>query len=192
MTDLHDEIFIKKLNAHLRAGGVIAFPTDTVWGLGALPNAVGAAALFKIKHRPTNKHLIIMSDTIEHIAPYMTHHPARAFKMAHKYWPGALTIGVPVADDADTCVFGGVRIPNYKPFHDLCNIIDGYCLATSSANISGQPVLTNPDEIRKTFPDIIIIDNAYQPMGGAPSTVVVLDGDKTNIVRQGAVIIDKK
>lgn len=190
MTDLHDEKFIEKLNAHLRAGGVIAFPTDTVWGLGALPNATGAAALFKIKHRPTNKHLIIMSDSIEHIAPYMTRHPARATDMAKKYWPGALTIGVPVADDADTCVFGGVRIPNYAPFHDLCRIIDGHCLATTSANISGQPVLTGADDIRKTFPDIIIIDNAYEPMGGAPSTVVVLDGDKTTVVRQGAVILD--
>lgn len=190
MTDLNNPNFIAELNTHLKSGGVIAFPTDTVWGLGALPNAAGAAALFKIKHRPTNKHLIIMSDSIEHIAPYMTRHPARAIDMAKKYWPGALTIGVPVADDADTCVFGGVRIPNYEPFHDLCRVIDGHCLATTSANISGQPVLTCADDIRKTFPNIIVIDNAYQPIGGAPSTVVVLDGDTTNIVRQGAVILD--
>ncbi len=190
MTDLSNPEFIKKLNTHLARGGVIAFPTDTVWGLGALPTRVGADALFKIKHRPTNKHLIIMSDSIAHIQPYMTRHPARAMDMAKKYWPGALTIGVPVADDADTCVFGGVRIPNYKPFHDLCAVINGHCLATTSANISGQPTLASADDIRHTFPDIIVIDNAYQPMGGAPSTVVVLDGDTTKIIRQGAVILD--
>jgi len=190
MTDLSNPEFIKKLNAHLVRGGVIAFPTDTVWGLGALPTRAGADALFKIKRRPTNKHLIIMSDSFAHIKPYMTRHPARAMDMAKKYWPGALTIGLPVADDADTCVFGGVRIPNYKPFHDLCAVIDGHCLATTSANISGQPTLASPDDIRKTFPNIIVIDNAYLPMGGAPSTVVVLDGDKTNIVRQGAIILD--
>lgn len=190
MFDLSNPEFIEKLNTHLDAGGVIAFPTDTVWGLGALPNKRGADALFQIKQRPTNKHLTIMSDTVEHIRPFMTRHPNIAFDLADKYWPGALTIGVPVADDADTCVFGGVRIPDYKPFHDLCAVIKGHCLATTSANISGQPVLTNADDIRKTFPNIIVIDNAYLPMDGKPSTVIVLDGDKIKVVRQGAVILD--
>lgn len=163
---------------------------QTLYGdWGALPTKHGADALFQIKQRPKNKHLTIMSDTIEHIRPFMTRHPKQAFDLANKYWPGALTIGIPIADDADTCVFGGVRIPDYKPFHDLCSIIDGHCLATTSANISGQPVLSNAADIRKTFPDIIVIDNAYMPMDGAPSTVIVLDNDKIKIVRQGAVVI---
>ena len=103
--------------------------------------------------------------------------------------PGALTIGVPVAG-TDSMVFGGVRVPNYKPFMELCGVIDGHCLATTSANISGQPTLQSADEIRKTFPNIIVIDNAFEPMGGAPSTVAVLDGDDINIVRNGAVVIE--
>ena len=189
MTNLHDAIFIAELNNHLKSGGVIAFPTDTVWGLGALPTRAGADALFEIKHRPANKHLIIMSDSLEHIKPYMANYPARAFELAQKYWPGALTIGVPVAG-TDSMVFGGVRVPNYKPFMELCGVIDGHCLATTSANISGQPTLQSADEIRKTFPNIIVIDNAFEPMGGAPSTVAVLDGDNINIVRDGAIKIN--
>ena len=189
MTNLNDSEFISKLNNHLKSGGVIAFPTDTVWGLGALPTRVGADALFEIKRRPANKHLIIMSDNLEHITPYMTEYPARAFELAQKYWPGALTIGVPVAG-TDSMVFGGVRVPNYKPFMELCGVIDGHCLATTSANISGQSTLTSADEIRKTFPNIIVIDNATAPMGGAPSTVAILDGDKINIVRAGGVVIE--
>lgn len=189
MTNLHDAVFVAKLNNHLKSGGVIAFPTDTVWGLGALPTRAGADALFEIKRRPANKHLIIMSDNLAHIRPYMENYPARAFDLANKYWPGALTIGVPVAG-TDSMVFGGVRVPNYRPFMELCGVIDGHCLATTSANISGQPTLQSADEIRKTFPDIIVIDNAFDPMGGAPSTVVVLDGDSTNIVRAGAVVIE--
>ena len=189
MTNLHDAAFVAELNNHLKSGGVIAFPTDTVWGLGALPTRAGADALFEIKRRPANKHLIIMSDNLAHIRPYMENYPARAFDLANKYWPGALTIGVPVAG-TDSMVFGGVRVPNYKPFMELCGVIDGHCLATTSANISGQPTLQSADEIRKTFPDIIVIDNAFDPMGGAPSTVVVLDGDSTNIVRTGAVVIE--
>lgn len=189
MTNLHDQNFINKLNEHLKKGGVIAFPTDTVWGLGALPNRAGADALFETKQRPHEKHLIIMSDTIEHIKPYMSQYPQKAFELGKKYWPGALTIGVPVAD-TDSMSFGAVRIPNYKPFHELCSVIDGHCLATTSANISGQPTLKNADEIKKQFPNIIIVDNAYDKMGGAPSTVVILKGNEVNVVRQGSVIID--
>ena len=188
MKNLTDPINLAKLNNHLKSGGVIAFPTDTVWGLGALPTRAGADALFEIKRRPANKHLIIMSDSLEHIKPYMINYPKRAFELAQKYWPGALTLGVPVAG-TDSMVFGGVRVPNYKPFMKLCAVIDGHCLATTSANISGQPPLTSAKEIKKVFPDIIVIDNADSPMGGAPSTVAILDGDDINIVRPGGVVI---
>jgi len=189
MINLQDKNFITKLNEHLQNGGVIAFPTDTVWGLGALPNRRGADALFEIKKRPHEKHLIIMSDSLEHIKPYMRDYPQTAFDLADKYWPGALTIGIPVAD-TDSMSFGAVRVPNYRPFHELCSVIDGHCLATTSANISGQPTLTKPDDIRKQFPNIIIIDNNFDKMDGAPSTVVILQDNKINIVRQGAVFID--
>lgn len=187
MTDLTDNEFIEQLNAHLDAGGVIAFPTDTVWGLGALPTRAGADALFQIKQRPHEKHLIIMSDSLAHLCGYMTDYPKTAFDLAAKYWPGALTLGIPVAD-TDTMSFGGVRVPSYKPFHDLCAVVRGHCLATTSANISGMPPLNTAAEIRAQFPDIIVIDNAYAPMGGAPSTVAILTGgNEIKIVRTGAI-----
>lgn len=187
MTDLIDNKFIEQLNVHLDAGGVIAFPTDTVWGLGALPTRAGADALFQIKQRPHEKHLIIMSDSLVHLRGYMTDYPKTAFDLAARYWPGALTLGVPVAD-TDTMSFGGVRVPNYKPFHDLCGVVRGHCLATTSANVSGMPPLTTAAEIRAQFPEIIVIDNAYAPMGGAPSTVAILTGgNEIKIVRNGAV-----
>lgn len=189
MSNLNNPEFIKELNRHLNAGGVIAFPTDTVWGLGALPCRAGADALFEAKRRPHEKHLIIMSDSLEHITPYMSDYPAAAFDLAQKYWPGALTIGVPVAD-TDTMSFGAVRVPKYRPFMELCEKIDGHCLATTSANISGMPPLSSADEIRKTFPNVMVIDNAYDKMGGAPSTVVILNGTDMRIVRQGAVNIN--
>ena len=64
-------------------------------------------------------------------------------------------------------------------------------MATSSANISGQAPLSSADEIRATFPNIIVIDNAYEKMGGQPSTVAILDGDNIKIARQGAVILNQ-
>ena len=188
MTDLKNPDFIKKLNEHLLNGGVIAFPTDTVWGLGALPTRAGADAIFELKRRPKEKHLIIMSDSLGHIKQYMQGYPTKAFELAEKYWPGALTIGVPVAE-TDSMSFGGVRVPNYKPFQELCSVIDGHCLATTSANISGQSPLQSAEEIQKQFPDIIVIDNAFDKMGGAPSTVAILTDNEVKIVRQGAVEI---
>ncbi len=188
MTNLQDTDFIKKLNKHLLNGGVIAFPTDTVWGLGALPTRGGADAIFELKRRPKEKHLIIMSDSFEHIKQYMKDYPKKAFELAEKYWPGALTIGIPVAE-TDSMSFGGVRVPNYKPFQELCSIIDGHCLATTSANISGQPPLQSAEEIQKQFPYIMVIDNTFDKMGGAPSTVAILTDDEIKIVRQGAVEI---
>ncbi len=188
MTDLKNPDFIKKLNEHLLNGGVIAFPTDTVWGLGALPTRAGADAIFELKQRPKEKHLIIMSDSLGHIKQYMQGYPTKAFELAEKYWPGALTIGVPVAE-TDSMSFGGVRVPNYKPFQELCSVIDGHCLATTSANISGQSPLQSAEEIQKQFPDIIVIDNAFDKMGGAPSTVAILTDNEVKIVRQGAVEI---
>lgn len=189
MNILEDRNFIEKLNNYLQSGGVIAFPTDTVWGLGALPNRAGADAIFELKQRPKEKHLIIMSDCFENIKKYMTGYPEKAFDLAEKYWPGALTIGVPV-EDTDSMSFGGVRVPNYKPFQELCKVIEGNCLATTSANISGQPPLQSAEEIRKQFPSIIVIDNAFDKMGGAPSTVAILTENDIKIVRQGAVIIE--
>lgn len=191
MTNLHDPDFVKQLNAHLAGGGVIAFPTDTVWGLGALPTRRGADALFEIKHRPPEKHLIIMSDSLEHITPYMADYPAAAFDLARKYWPGALTIGVPVAE-TDSMSFGGVRVPNHAPFAELCKVIDGHCLATTSCNLSGQPPCSSADMVRQTFPEIIVIDPPlrFAHRRGKPSTVAILSDGKINIVRQGAVIIE--
>lgn len=188
MIDLKNPDFIKALNEHLLNGGVIAFPTDTVWGLGALPTRAGADAIFELKHRPKEKHLIIMSDSLVHIKRYMKDYPEKAFKLAEKYWPGALTIGIPVAE-TDSMSFGGVRVPNYKPFQELCSVIDGHCLATTSANISGQPPLQSAEEIQKQFPDIIVIDNAFDKMGGAPSTVAILTDNEVKIVRAGAIEI---
>jgi len=122
MTDFDDKSFISQVNAHLASGGVIAFPTDTIWGLGALPNEMGANALYEIKQRPAEKRFQIMSDSLEHLKPHMTDWSPRAIELAEKYWPGALTIKY--GPDAPT--FGGLRIPDHAMFRNICKHIDGH------------------------------------------------------------------
>ncbi|MCL2017804.1 MAG: L-threonylcarbamoyladenylate synthase [Alphaproteobacteria bacterium] len=184
MNQLENPDFVNQLNVHLAAGGVIAFPTDTVWGLGALPIKEGAEALWEIKQRPPEKHLIVMSNSTEHLLPFMYNFSDRAIKLGKKHWPGALTI----VGNNDP-IFGSVRIPNHSVFAKLCGVIDGNCLATTSANISGQPVLQSADAIRNVFPDIIVIeDNGIRPAGIA-STVIRVTGDDMEILRQGAISV---
>ncbi|MCL1902307.1 MAG: L-threonylcarbamoyladenylate synthase [Alphaproteobacteria bacterium] len=207
MQNLSDPKFIKELNDYLANGGVIAFPTDTVWGLGALPNDAGRNAIFELKNRPPERHLIIMSDTVEHLAPYMYCFSDKAFELGRKYWPGALTISGnpdPIFDSTRVLprpidpgmisdkrpVYGSVRIPNHPVFLKIAEAVDGHCLATTSANISGWPVMKSAEEIRAAFPNIIVFDDGGIPPAGIASTVIRVLGDDIEILRQGAIIIE--
>ncbi len=171
----------KDINDFLARGGVLAFPTDTVWGLGALPNELGANALFKIKKRPHEKHFTVMSNSLEKLAPYMNDFSKKAIELAQKFLPGQLTI---IGNDDP--VFGGIRIPKCKTFCDLCNEISGGCLATTSANLSGHPVLKTAQDIKETFPNVWIIDGKV-PENAPPSTVIKVTGDKIAILRKGNI-----
>ncbi|MDR1207386.1 MAG: L-threonylcarbamoyladenylate synthase [Rickettsiales bacterium] len=207
MKTVFDADFVKKLNTHLANGGVIAFPTDTVWGLGVLPTAAGWDALFEIKNRPAERFLIIMSNTIENLAPYMYCFSDKAIELGKKFWPGALTISGnpdPIFDSGhllpkptrpemlsdSRSLFGSVRIPNHPVFQELCSVVDGHCLATTSANISGHPILKSADEIRKAFPNIIIIEDGGITPAGLASTVIRVKDDDIEILRQGAVVVE--
>jgi L-threonylcarbamoyladenylate synthase len=209
MKTIFDQNFIAKLNAHLAGGGVIAFPTDTVWGLGALPTETGRNAIFELKNRPSERFLIIMSDTIENLAPYMYCFSDKAIELGRRFWPGALTISGnpdPIFDSVRVLpkptspdmisntrpVFGSVRIPNHPVFKELCENIDGHCLATTSANLSGRPLLKTADEIRETFPNIIVIEDGGITPAGLASTVIRVKGDDIEILRQGEIEIDSK
>ena len=198
--------FVKKLNAHLAANGVIAFPTDTVWGIGALPTQTGAAAIWEAKNLPLERHLIVMSNSIENLAPFMYCFSDKAVELCLQHWPGALTVSGnpdPIFDSVRLLpkpshprtpgepvpIFGSVRIPNHPVFAKLCSVIDGHCLATTSANITGRPVAKSADEIRKQFPDIMVIEDEGNTPAGLASTVIRVLGDNIEILRQGAIQI---
>ena len=170
------------LNEFLQGGGIIAFPTDTVWGFGALPNEIGAEALFEIKQRPREKHFVIMSDSLEHLRPHMVDFPPLAFELAKKYFPGALTI---VGNDDP--VFGGVRIPDSENFRKICERVDGHCLATTSANLSGEPVCESAAEVSAKFPTVRVIGDGTPT--GIASTVIKVIGDEIKVLREGAIFV---
>ena len=189
------EDIIKVLNK----GGVLAFVTDTVWGLGCLPNSkIAVEKIYKIKHREAQKPLILMSNELYNLFDYVKQPiPKIGQKLIKKYFPGALTVVTDKSEMTPDYVTSGmqtvgIRIPDNEVFKQICEIIPGHVLATTSANLSHQPSAksyTQALENMTGLADLIIEDYGYCAKG-LESTVVGVMNDELRIFRQGAIVID--
>jgi len=185
---------ITEAAAALAAGEVVAVPTDTVYGLAASlnhPRAVGE--IFALKQRPQDVALPVMIASPAQLDDMGVSWPAAAQALAAKFWPGALTIVVPVAADLALRVGAvdslGFRIPNQAVLLDLLR--HSGALAVTSANRHGQPPCETADEVLDVFRDSGlrgVVDGGRG--GGVPSTVVRIS-PPWRILRQGAVSIDE-
>lgn len=194
---LNEKSDIKKINDVLKNGGVIAFVTDTVWGLGCLPNnKEGVDKIYEIKGRDREKPLILMSDKTENLLPFVKNVPAKANQLIKKYFPGALTVILEKSDlTPDYMTSGkntvGIRVPDNMFFKKLCSVIDGHVLATTSANLSNHPSSKTYEEAKASigeFVDIVFEDFGYK-CAGLESTVVLAIDDNIKVLRQGNVFI---
>lgn len=195
---LNEKSEIKQLNEILKNGGVISFVTDTVWGLGCLPNSSkGVDKIYEIKGRDRSKPLILMSDNINNLFPYLDKISDMTKHLADKYFPGALTIVAKKSDKTPAFVSAGldtvgIRVPDNKFFQKLCSVIEGNVLATTSANLSNQPSAKSFSEAKKSIgnsADIVFDDFGYL-CKGRESTVLSVVDDKIKILRQGSIFID--
>ena len=178
-------------------GGVIAYVTDTVWGLGCLPyNEKAVKKIYEIKKREAQKPLILMSNSLINLKKYIKDYSPQVKELAEKYFPGALTIVTEKSDLTPDFVTSnletvGIRIPNNEVFKELCELIPGHVLATTSANLSHQPSAVTYEqtvENMREFVDFIIPDYGFTA-NGIESTVVGVMNNQIKIFRQGAVEI---
>jgi L-threonylcarbamoyladenylate synthase len=180
----------------MRSGEVVAFPTDTVYGVGAhafLPEAV--AALYLAKQRPTTKAIPILVAQIEDIARVTCDIPNVTWQLAERFWPGGLTLVLPRAEKVPSVVAAGgvtvaVRCPDHSvPLALMENI--GAPLAATSANLSGQPSPTTAHQVMEQLARRVplIIDGGECP-GGVPSTVVDLSLNPPRLLRAGAIALE--
>ncbi len=186
------------INEILKNGGVIAYVTDTVWGLGCLPNNEKAVKkIYDIKHRDGKKPLILMSNEFYNLFDYLKQPiPKEAQKLIKKFFPGALTLVLEKSDKTPDYITSnmntvGVRIPDNKVFQKICENIDGHILATTSANLSGEPAALTYDEAMNYIGDkvdLVIPDFGYLAKGKA-STVAGFKNDEIIIFRQGEIVI---
>ncbi len=177
----------------LHQGQVVAFPTDTVYGLGThafLPDAV--AALYAAKNRPLSKAIPVLIARTDDVSRVASAVPAVTWQLAEEFWPGSLTIVLPCAEELPAIVTSGgdtvaVRCPHHPIPLTLMNAIDAP-LAATSANLSGQPPPTAARQVAAQLAGRLplIIDGGVSP-GGVPSTVVDLSTCPPRLLRTGAV-----
>ena len=188
----------KQINEILNSDGVIAFVTDTVWGLGCLPNNEKAVKkIYEIKHREAKKPLILMSYDIYPLFDYVRQPIEKeAQRLIKKYFPGALTLVLDKSENTPDYMTSnlptvGIRVPDNETFANICKNIDGHVLATTSANISGEPPALSYDEAIACIGDnvdLVIEDYGHKAQGRA-STVAGFKEGKCIIYRQGEIEI---
>ncbi len=193
-----DAIYVKKLNEKLKQGGVISFVTDTVWGVGCLPDSEkGVENIYELKNRDRSKPLILMSDKVENLLPYVKDIPPHAHELMEKHFPGALTLIFEKSDKTPDYVTSfkntvGIRVPNNPFFKSLCEVIDGHVLATTSANLSGQEAAASYEEAVANVSEhveYVFEDYGFKAQGLA-STVALAVNDEIKVLRQGEVVIE--
>lgn len=193
-----DKNFVKELNEKLKQGAVVSFVTDTVWGVGCLPdNEKGVENIYELKNRDRSKPLILMSDSVEHLLPYVKEIPQKAHKLMEQHFPGALTLIFEKSDKTPDFVTSfkntvGIRVPDNKVFKRLCEVVDGHVLATTSANLSGQDAASTYEEALKNVG--AHVEYVFEDYGchceGRASTVALALDDNIKVLRQGEVVVE--
>jgi L-threonylcarbamoyladenylate synthase len=169
----------------LRGGGLVVFPTDTVYGVAADPDQPDAVArLFALKERPLSKQIALLVSGLHQLAGRRLDVPLLAQQLAERYWPGPLTL---VLRDLDGDGSVGVRVPNHPLTLALLEHVGG-ALATTSANRSSQPSTRTADEVLAQLPNgfELLLDGGPTP-GGVDSTVLDLTASTPRILRHGAL-----
>ena len=168
----------------LLSGKIVAFPTETVYGLGVCAdNDIAIDNLYSVKRRSRDKKLSIMISESEEVSKYVKHVPLIAEKLIGTFWPGPLTIILDLDDNSTV----GLRNPDNRVIRDLINEV-AVPIASTSANISGGSPAIDAQQVISNFSDKIdVVLDGGPAEAGSPSTVVKIWDDTYKIIRHGVI-----
>ena len=189
----NSNLAIQQVLKVLRAGGLVAFPTDTVYGLGALAfNGKAVEAIYIAKDRPAEKAIPILLGDMDDLPKVTSSLPPMAAKLASRFWPGPLTLVVPKNPSLPEAVSATATVAVRVPDHEVARAILRAAgpMAVTSANISGQPSPATADEVFAQLGGRIgLIINGGKTPGGMPSTLVDCTDNEPAILRDGPISI---
>ncbi len=186
---------LKPAVAHLSRGGIVAFPTDTFYGLAVDPTSSPAvAALFALKGRQADAAIPLVAGSREQVEAWCGL-SANSVRLADHFWPGPLSLVCDAPVTLVPAVHGGrdtvaIRIPDH-PIARALSLAYGRPITATSANRSGEPPARRAADLSLPgSPELLILDGG-DTTGGAPSTIVDARGLSPILVREGAIAWDR-
>ena len=191
-----DDSAINQAIAALKGGGVVAFPTDTVYGVGVDPFQPEAVReLYRIKGRPIDKPIPILVGSVVDVERVAQNLPPAFTRLATRFWPGELTLIVAAKSLPPEITAGGdtvgVRMPDHRLALALLQRFGG-AIATTSANKSDEPPATSAEEVRSELGELVdIILDGGPTATRVASTVLDLSVSPPQIRRHGGISMDQ-
>ncbi|MGC8803143.1 MAG: L-threonylcarbamoyladenylate synthase [Bacteroidales bacterium] len=183
---------IQKAAQYIREGKLVAFPTETVYGLGANAlDPIAVAQIFELKQRPSFDPLIVHIASVDGIYPLIASPDERILKLAEKFWPGPLTIVMPKSALVPDIVTSGlssvgIRIPNHPVALALINHAQRP-IAAPSANKFGKVSPTTAQHVKKHLPGVDFILDGGKTHVGIESTIIKLNEQGFDVLRNGII-----
>jgi L-threonylcarbamoyladenylate synthase len=181
----------------LKNGGVVAIPTDTLYGLAACAfNVAAVERVFHLKGRPAGMALPLLLADADDVLKCAVDVPEVAWELVERFWPGALTLVMKKASSVPDIVTAGMntvalRVPDHHIPRTIARKL-GAPITGTSANRSGSPGLTTAQVVRDEFGSALdLIVDGGETQGGVASTVLDMTGKRPRILRQGAVLQDE-
>jgi L-threonylcarbamoyladenylate synthase len=176
----------------LQKGGVIAFPTDTVYGLGADAfNSTAVERIYEIKNRPKHQQFPLLIADVKQLTALAEPIPEIAWFLARRFWPGGLTLVLSKTNSVPPYLTSGTTIAVRVPDHPVCQALIqhlGNPIIGTSANVSGQPAALTAQEVGQQLEGRVdLIINGGKCSGGKESTVVDVTPEVPVILRQGII-----